>query len=115
MAAITAKLLIAMNDSSRRPRSPYPGPIASAEVTVDMAFCLLGPLVPPRPSILEVCSVRAQTVVAGLGRPHNTGKAQVRHFVGDAAPALRPARHAGAAIDHELGFHLDDSMRAPRR
>src|SRR5215831_8240601 len=32
MAAIAAKLLIAMNDSSRRPRRPYPGLVASAEV-----------------------------------------------------------------------------------
>src|SRR5215470_18947227 len=45
MAAIAAKLLIAMNDSSRRPRSPYPGLVASAEVRSSL---LIGPLVPPR-------------------------------------------------------------------
>src|SRR6516165_524026 len=58
MAAIAAKLLIAMNDSSRRPRRPYPGLVASAEVRRSL---LIGPLVPPRPPSLRcaVCVVRS--------------------------------------------------------
>src|SRR5262249_50203392 len=45
IAAIAAKLLIAMNDSSRRPRRPYSGLVASTEVRRSL---LIGPLVPPR-------------------------------------------------------------------
>src|SRR5215471_8222824 len=45
IAAIAAKLLIAMNDSSRRPRRPYPGLLASAEVRRSL---LIGLLVLPR-------------------------------------------------------------------
>src|SRR5215831_3641299 len=45
IAAIAAKLLIAMNDSSRRPRRPYPGLVASAEVRRSL---LIGLLVLPR-------------------------------------------------------------------
>src|SRR5262245_64734022 len=55
MAAIAAKLLIAMNDSSRRPRSPYPGLVASAEVRSSL---LIGPLVPPRLLSLRCCQRR---------------------------------------------------------
>src|SRR5262249_39996119 len=53
-----AKLLIAMNDSSRRPRRPYPGLVASAEVRRSL---LIGPLVLPRlPSLrCSVCVVRS--------------------------------------------------------
>src|SRR6516162_4693660 len=42
-----------MNDSSRRPRRPYPGLVASAEVRRSL---LIGPLVPPRPPSLR-CAV----------------------------------------------------------
>src|SRR6516225_11783689 len=55
MAAIAAKLLIAMNDSSRRPRSPYPGLVASAVVRSSL---LIGPLVPPRLLSLRCCQRR---------------------------------------------------------
>src|SRR6516164_4630744 len=58
IAAIAAKLLIAMNDSRRRPRRPYPGLVASAEVRRSL---LIGPLVLPRlPSLrCSVCVVRS--------------------------------------------------------
>src|SRR5262249_36343502 len=55
MAAMAAKLLIAMNDSSRRPRSPYPGLVASTEVRRSL---LIGPLVPPRLLSLRCCQRR---------------------------------------------------------
>src|SRR5262249_12775564 len=47
-----------MNDSSRRPRRPYPGLVASAEVRRSL---LIGPLVLPRlPSLrCSVCVVRS--------------------------------------------------------
>src|SRR5262249_13910198 len=66
-AAIAAKLLIAMNDSSRRPRRPYPSLVAPSEVRRPL---LIGPFVPPRlPSLrCAVCRVRSFAGVRKAGR-----------------------------------------------
>src|SRR5215470_8018962 len=98
MAAIAAKLLIAMNDSSRRPRSPYPGLVASAEVRSSL---LIGPLVPPRLLSLRCCQRRqpsdlilGQTVFSRHGLALN--KTGVRQLRSHARCASRSLRHQSA-------------------
>src|SRR5262252_4923078 len=86
MAAIAAKLLIAMNDSSRRPRRPYPGLVASAGVRRSL---LIGPLVPPRLLSLRCCQ-RRQPFDLILLSPRGSKKPDHRHCGLLRAPCERP-------------------------